>query len=193
MVTQKRTERSRNLILDAADAAFREVGFAQVSMDDIAIRAGLTRKTAYNLFASKEDIALQLIARVEAHDAPYRALIDANMNFLALLERILLDSASWCLANPSLARLALAPAQRPSLAPPAGRPSFQKLVRDVVVLGQTQGVIRQDDDANFMALILLGIYGQAMLTALAGGPFSEAEIRRIIRIVVEGIGQRSSS
>jgi len=41
-----------------------------------------------------------------------------------------------------------------------------------------------------MALILLGIYGQAMLSALSGGSFSEDEIRHLIRIVVEGIGER---
>lgn len=192
MISPRRTERSRQLILDAADALFRDVGFAHVSIEDIAIRAGLSRKTVYNLFASKEDIALKLIARVEAGDAHYRALIAQNENVFMLLEKIFLDSASWCLANPSLAKLALAPTQRPSLAPPADRPSFQGLVRDVVILGQLQGFIRKDDDANFMALILLGIYGQAMLTALAGGPFSQSEIQRIIRIVVEGIGDQST-
>lgn len=86
----------------------------------------------------------------------------------AQLETVLLDSAGWCLANPSLAKLALAPAERPSLEPPADRPSFQLLVRDILVLGQAQGKIRADEDPNFMALVLLGIYGQAMLSALAG-------------------------
>jgi TetR/AcrR family transcriptional regulator of autoinduction and epiphytic fitness len=64
-------------------------------------------------------------------------------------------------------------------------------VRDLLVLGQRQGVIRGDDDANFMALVLLGIYGQAMLSALSGSSFSEDEIRHLIRIVVEGIGERA--
>jgi AcrR family transcriptional regulator len=191
MTTPKRTERSRSLILDAADAAFRELGFANTSVEEIATRAGLTRKTVYNLFSSKEEIALLLIARVEAGDAVYRARMAADEDVFVLLETVFLDSAGWCLANPSLARLALAPAERPSLQPPPDRPSFQLLVRDLLVLGQRQGVIRKDDDANFMSLVLLGIYGQAMLSALSGGPFSEDEIRHLIRIVVEGIGERS--
>ena len=186
----KRTDRSRALILDAADAAFREKGIAATSVEEIAVRAGLTRKTVYNLFASKDEIALQLIARVEANDAPYRERIAAGEGVLVLLESVLLDSARWCLANPALAGLALAPALRPSLEPPSGRPSFQRLVRDILLLGQRQGIIRGDDDPDFMALVLLGIYGQAMLSALAGGRFAEDEIRRLIRIVVEGIGQR---
>jgi TetR/AcrR family transcriptional regulator, regulator of autoinduction and epiphytic fitness len=193
MAIPKRRERSRILILDAADAAFRELGFANTSMEQIATRAGLTRKTVYNLFASKEEIALQLVARVEAHDAPYRDRMEAGENVSPLLEAVFLDSARWCLSNPSLAKLALAPAERPSLEPPPGRPSFQRLIRDLLMLGQRQGVIRRDDDPNLMALVLLGIYGQAMLTALSGGRFSEDEIKHIIRIVVEGIGEQSRS
>lgn len=191
MAIPKRTERSRLLILDAADAAFRELGFAATSVEEIATRAGLTRKTVYNLFASKEDIGLQLIARVEANETPYRERMAAGEDALALLETVLLDSASWCLANPALAKLALAPPDRPSLEPPPGRPSFQRLVRDILVLGQGQGAIRGDDDPNFMALVLLGVYGQAMLSVLAGRPFSVTEIKHIIRLVIEGIGTRS--
>jgi TetR/AcrR family transcriptional regulator of autoinduction and epiphytic fitness len=192
MATEKRTERSQRLILDAADAAFRELGFANTSVEEVARRAGLTRKTVYNLFCSKEEIALRLIARVEAEPDPlYRARMEANEDVLVLLEKVFLDSARWCLANPSIARLALAPAERPSLEPPSDRPSFQRLVRDLLVLGQRQLVIRQDDDPNFMSLVLLGIYAQMMLTALSEGSLSEDEIRHLIRIVVEGIGAQS--
>jgi TetR/AcrR family transcriptional regulator of autoinduction and epiphytic fitness len=191
LTSMKRTERSRMLILDAADTAFREKGFHATSVEEIATRAGLTRKTVYNLFASKDDIALQLIRRVEAEDRSYRHRMEAGEDVFCLLEDVFLDSARWCLANPSLAKLALAPQERPSLELPRDRPSFQRLVRDVLILGQQQGLIRKDDDPDFMSLILLGIYGQAMLTALAGARFSEDEVRRIIRIVVEGIGERS--
>lgn len=192
MTTIKRTDRSRGLILDAAEGAFREKGFAGTSVEEIATRAGLTRKTVYNLFASKEAIASQLIARVEANDGAYRDLMEAGEDVLLLLERVFIDGAGWCLANPSLARLALSPAERPSLEPPPDRPSFQRLVRDVLLLGQRQGVIRRDEDPNFMALVLLGIYGQAALSALARGQFLEDEIRNIIRIVIEGIGKNRS-
>jgi TetR/AcrR family transcriptional regulator, regulator of autoinduction and epiphytic fitness len=191
VVIPKRTDRSRILILDAADAAFREKGFPNVSMEEIAQRAGLTRKTVYNLFNSKEEIASQIIARVEAEDASYRSRMEAGEDVSLLLVDVFLHSAQWCLANPSLARLALAPAE-PSLEPPAGRRSFQGLVRDLLVLGQRQGFIRKDDDPNFMSLILLGMYAQSMLAALAGGPFSKPGIRHLIRIVIEGIGDASS-
>jgi TetR/AcrR family transcriptional regulator of autoinduction and epiphytic fitness len=191
MASPKRTDRSRNLILSAADAAFRELGFTQTSIEEIASRAGLTRKTIYNLFASKEAVAQQLIARVEGQDAGYRARMAADEDVTDLLELVLLDSARWCLANPSLARLALSPADRPSPAPAPDRPSFQRLVRDILILGQRQGRIRGDEDPDFMALVLLGIFGQAMLSAMSAGSYNEYDIKKIVRIVIEGIGNRS--
>lgn len=187
MTMASRKERSRGLILEAASAAVQEFGLDGVSMEQIAAGAGLTRKTVYNLFGSKEEIALALIARVEAQDAGYRASLAAGTDALVLLEQVLLDSAGWCIANPSLARLALNPATRPTLSPP-DRPSFQGLVRDILLLGQRQQRIRADEGADFLALLLLGIYGQAMISALQAGRFEPADIRRIIRLMVEGIG-----
>lgn len=51
--------------------------------------------------------------------------------------------------------------------------------------------IRRDEDANYMALVLLGIYGQAMLNSLAGESFDRSQVRRLIRVVIEGIGEQS--
>ncbi len=188
MTSLKRTERSRALILDAAEIAFRELGFEGATVHVIAERAGLTRKTIYNLFGSKEDIALSLIARAEARDTEYRERIAEGQHAVTLLEAVLIDSAHWCMANPAVARLALVPAQRPSLEPPSDRPSFQGLVRDILALGQAQGLIRKDEEPEFMALIVLGVYGQAMLNGLQAGVVPEADIRKIVRLVVEGIG-----
>lgn len=56
---------------------------------------------------------------------------------------------------------------------------------------QAQGSIRPDEDPNFMALILLGIYAQAMLSVLAGRPFDAEEISRVVRVVVEGVGRQA--
>jgi len=188
MTRLSRTERSRALILTAAEDMFQRKGFAATTMEEIAEGAGLTRKTAYNLFSSKEDIALTLIARVEAEDGRYRDRMAADENAKTLLCAIFNDSAAWCRANPTLAELALRPARRPGLAPPPDRPSFQGLVRDVVALGQDQGIFRRDEAPEFMALILLAVFGQAMLNALAGAPLTEDGIADIVRLVTEGIG-----
>ncbi|RUS63414.1 TetR/AcrR family transcriptional regulator [Pseudorhodobacter sp. E13] len=191
MSDEGRKDRSRSQILDAAYAVFGDLGYDATRVADIAKRAGLTRKTVYNLFTSKEALAEDLIARNEAMAEPlYRARIDGGEDALHLLETILLDSAGWCIANPNIAPLALAPKKRPGLAPPEGRPSFQRIVRDTIALGQMQGFVRNDEDADFMSMLLLGIYAQAMITVLAGHPYDPDQIRRIIRLLVQGIGPR---
>jgi len=183
-----RKERSRLLILDAAAATISEIGYDATTIDMVAARAGLTRKTAYNLFASKEDIADQLVARIEAGSEPlYRHRIEAGEDARSLIEEILLDSAGWCLSNPNLAILALAPRQRPKLDPPEGRPSFQRIVRDAIRLGQAQGGFRRDERAELLSMILLGIYAQAMISALAGEAITTDDIARVVQLVGQGL------
>jgi hypothetical protein len=60
------------------------------------------------------------------------------------------------------------------------------------VLGQRQGVIRSDEDPNIMALVLLGTYAQAMLHALPHGSFPEKKLKYLLRLLVEGIGERQT-
>lgn len=188
MIRKSRRTKSREQILNAAEMVFGEVGFEAASVEDIARRAKVTRKTVYNQFTSKEDVAEQMLARNETAVEPlYRSRIEAGENAEDLLETILLDSAGWCVANPNLALMALAPVKRPNLEPPADRPSFQGIVRDTIQLGQMQGKIRRDEDADLLTMILLGIYAQAMITILAGFPYDPEQIKRIIRILLEGI------
>lgn len=188
MTTLSRKDRSRLLILEAATASISENGYEATTIEMIAARAGLTRKTAYNLFSTKEDIADQLVARLEAQSEPlYRYRIDAGEDARLLVETILLDSAGWCLKHPNLAILALAPRQRPRLVPPEGRPSFQRIVRDAIRLGQAQGRFRSDESAEFLSMILLGIYAQAMISALAGGEIAVDDISRAVRLVGQGL------
>jgi TetR/AcrR family transcriptional regulator of autoinduction and epiphytic fitness len=55
---------SRQVIVDAAARLFLERGFGSVSMDELAVAAGLARRTLYNQFASKEEIFREMLSRV---------------------------------------------------------------------------------------------------------------------------------
>jgi len=80
-------------ILDAAYGLFWRQGFLRVSMDDIAARAGITKRTMYQHFRSKDDLMAAALAhsselalqRLEQFRRPANAdeLIDAFFTDLA--------------------------------------------------------------------------------------------------------------
>ena len=55
---------SREAIVDAAQRLFLERGFGAVSMDELAVAAGVARRTLYNQFSSKEEIFREMLQRV---------------------------------------------------------------------------------------------------------------------------------
>jgi AcrR family transcriptional regulator len=57
-----KSERTRERILDAAAAAFRERGFAATRLSDVAERAGLQTPSLYYHFASKEELIEAVLA-----------------------------------------------------------------------------------------------------------------------------------
>ncbi|MER5671606.1 TetR/AcrR family transcriptional regulator [Pseudonocardia alni] len=60
-----RRVRSRELLYEAATALVAERGFAATTMEDIAHRAGLSRRTAFNHFPSKGELAVEWAMRRE--------------------------------------------------------------------------------------------------------------------------------
>ncbi|MBS7458843.1 TetR/AcrR family transcriptional regulator [Coralloluteibacterium stylophorae] len=93
----RRTDRKRAAILDAAVDEFRRCGYEATSMDRVAAGAGVSKRTVYNHFPSKEALFAQILQRlwerstdgVEAayrHDRPLRAqLLELVRQKLALL------------------------------------------------------------------------------------------------------------
>jgi AcrR family transcriptional regulator len=66
-VKQKRAERTRRDVLDAAREIFTARGFADASMEEIAERAGVTRGPLYHYFDDKQDLFRAVYAEVEQY------------------------------------------------------------------------------------------------------------------------------
>ena len=86
------TDRKRAAILDAAVAEFRQSGYEATSMDRIAASAGVSKRTVYNHFPSKEalfaQILLQLWERsVEGLDLVYRSDRPLRAQLLELVKQ----------------------------------------------------------------------------------------------------------
>ena len=67
VVKQKRAERTRRDVLDAAREIFAARGFADASMEEIAERAGVTRGPLYHYFDDKQDLFRAVYAEVERY------------------------------------------------------------------------------------------------------------------------------
>jgi len=63
-VTREQAEAHREKVLEAAGTLFRERGYDGVGVADIMKRAGLTHGGFYGHFASKDDLAAEITARV---------------------------------------------------------------------------------------------------------------------------------
>lgn len=86
------TDRKRAAILDAAVAEFRADGYEATSMDRIAARAGVSKRTVYNHFPSKEVLFTSILeAWMERGNSemelPYRADVPLREQLTELVQR----------------------------------------------------------------------------------------------------------
>jgi TetR/AcrR family transcriptional regulator of autoinduction and epiphytic fitness len=72
---QRLTDRKREAILAAAIAEFRVNGFEVTSMDKIAATAGVSKRTVYNHFPSKEELFAEILHQLWASSV---AQLDVN-------------------------------------------------------------------------------------------------------------------
>ncbi len=64
MVLTEQRPATRDLILDATDRLMGRFGFRKMTMDDLAREAGVSKRTIYVYFATKEDVGLSFLRRV---------------------------------------------------------------------------------------------------------------------------------
>jgi TetR/AcrR family transcriptional regulator of autoinduction and epiphytic fitness len=109
--TARLTDRKRAAILDAAVAEFRHSGYETTSMDRIATRAGVSKRTVYNHFPSKEALFAQILERLwessmDGLDLAYRGDRPLRPQLLELVQqklRLLQDENFIDLARVAIA------------------------------------------------------------------------------------------
>ena len=108
---QRLTDRKREAIVRAAVEEFRAAGYEATSMDRIAAVAGVSKRTVYNHFPSKEELFALILeelwqSSVASVELPYRADQPLEVQLLQLLRQKLdlLGDANFI----DLARVAMA-------------------------------------------------------------------------------------
>lgn len=83
---------TRELILDAMDALMGRFGYRKTTMDDLAREAGISKRTIYLYFSSKEEVGLSSIGRVvETAEAEMRGIAAEGGDPQLRLERMLVE------------------------------------------------------------------------------------------------------
>ncbi|BBP72398.1 TetR family transcriptional regulator [Pseudomonas sp. Seg1] len=108
---QRLTDRKREAIIQAAIAEFRANGFEITSMDKIAATAGVSKRTVYNHFPSKEElfaeILNQLWTRISAEQSvtydPEQPLRDQLRQMLLAKVQMMADENFLTLARVAIA------------------------------------------------------------------------------------------
>ena len=108
---QRLTDRKREAIVAAAIAEFRDYGFEVTSMDKIAATAGVSKRTVYNHFPSKEELFTEILNKLWASSVAQLDVSYSSAQPLRDQLRVLLHAKMKMMSDANfldLARVAIA-------------------------------------------------------------------------------------
>ena len=95
-LTQNRSSRKRQILIDKATELFSREGYHAVGVDRIIMESGVAKMTLYNHFASKSDLVLAVLKQREAQAAEsLRAFVAQYTDPLERLEAVFLWHEAW--------------------------------------------------------------------------------------------------
>jgi AcrR family transcriptional regulator len=99
---RKQTAEVRTRIVEAAYESFWRLGFRRSSVDSIAARAGLTKRTLYAYFRSKDDLLAAVLLRYEALAAQRLEHIGSRLpaDRTGLIESFFDQLSGWASTTP---------------------------------------------------------------------------------------------
>lgn len=175
MTARLPTETRRLQIADAALVVIARDGLGRFTTQAIAAEVGITDGTLFRHFASKEEIVLAALDRVEAQ--LFEGFPPTDAAPLARLERFFRFRASFVAERPVIARLAFSD-ELPHAAGEAGarqveswkRRSLEFIVSCVAEAAE-RGELPPGLPVREVGLVVLGtLFALAKLGGLAGGP-----------------------
>lgn len=191
----RRRDRQRDGILRAAAQLFRERGFADTGMRDIAEAADLSAANLYHYFDGKEQLLFYCQDR--ALDRMLAASMDALATSKSASERLrliftahlqtLLDEVDGATAH--LQTESLSPALRQKIV--RKRDRYERAIRQIISEGIRSGELVRMNPA-FVARAMLGALNWTVTWFRRDGPDSAEAVGDIIsRFLVRGIASRS--
>jgi len=187
------TDRKRAAILDAAVAEFRQSGYEATSMDRIAASAGVSKRTVYNHFPSKEALFAQILQQLwerslDGLDLAYRSDRPLRAQLLELVKQklsLLQDANFFDLARVAIAASIHSPERAQEMVARMGdrEEGLTTWIRAAAADGRLK-----TDDPRFVSMQLQGlIKGFAFWPQITLGqpPLSAAQQERVAEATVD--------
>lgn len=199
---ERKKQRTRKAISDAATDLFAERGFDAVTVDDVAEAADVSRKTVFNYFRCKEDLLFdeadaareRLLAAVRER-VPDESVLDAvRRNALAEIERMCAGDEPW------IEKMSRLVAASPSLQA-REREIYDDIARALAeAIREETGADELDCRPHVTAQGLMAVQRSVIASARRRVPGGESgpplrrrlrqEIRRGYRLLEAGLGER---
>ena len=168
MAQQERAVRTKEAVVTAAAEAFAEAGFLGTSMADIFARAGVTKGALYFHFASKEELATEIVNSEEAEAA--KLVQDVLAGTTPPLQKVIDITFRWAREiqlNPVVrAGVRLIIEQGTYNNPmPVPYHQWESIVLELLASAQERGELERTVDAKSMAEFIVGAFTGAQIVS----------------------------
>lgn len=183
---------AKNRIMDHALTLFRQSGFSRVPVEEITSGLGMSKKTFYKCFESKEDLVHQMILRITGEiGTQIEAIITTDRPFAAKLNALIgvLHTRFTKFSTPFLRDC--------QLHAPASWEYIQEFRRTKIIAvwgqlieqGQREGFIRASIDPRLLLLAIVGVVESVVNPqTLSNESFStEQAMAGIVDMIFRGI------
>jgi len=191
---------TRDVILDAAEKLVSHYGFRKTTIEDVAREAGVSKRTIYVYFATKEDVGMSLLRRVvsriqvrldaiRSSDLPPTEKLREVLIFRTLERVIGVKDFSTCLDELYSNVRTRCLEQR--------REFFEAdvtLVAELLEEGRTDGLCFDDPESTARALLLATsafIPYSLSVKEMGGIEHIERYLRTTVKLLVNGLGRAS--
>jgi len=189
---QSQGEQTRRRILDVAAAEFARQGYANVTVEEIAAAADVTKGAVYYWFADKDDRGRDLQHELQERlTAVAQAALDPTADALTNL-RVGFDAYLAALSSVGEARFFLRDAWTIPALDEAGRNDQEAAADQLTKLladGMDRGEIARCDPVA-LARVLLGVFAEATLHVLESGRRDETE--QVVDLFLSGLAPAHS-
>jgi AcrR family transcriptional regulator len=144
---ERKKEQTKNKIIETAVKLFTDQGFDSITMEEIAQKVDIARKTLYNYFPMKEAILNEYVQRLmKAEEVGLKDYMKDLPDTRTRLMAGFLEGAKWVRANRDIYKVYVQYRFQTVLSAKAqsSRSGYQDLLMKVLKAGQEQGEIRTD-------------------------------------------------